>query len=622
MENLESRLNTKNHRNNIFNKLQNEKSPYLLQHAQNPVNWYPWGDEAFEKARTEDKPIFLSIGYSTCHWCHVMAHESFEDNSVAEILNENYISIKVDKEERPDVDSVYMDVCQAFTGSGGWPTSIFMDHDKRPFYAGTYYPKEAFMSVLNRIGELWDKDRSLLDKQAHQLIEAVSVERKRIVCADIESIDTHAADILKKLYEPDYGGFSKAPKFPTSHNLLFLMDQYENTKDTVVLKMCEKTLNAMRGGGIYDHVGGGFSRYSTDHKWLVPHFEKMLYDNALLMIAYSRLYELTLNEKYAQTVKEIAKYLTRDLMHKDGVFYTAEDADSEGVEGEFYLFTKDEVKNILGADAEIFCKHYNVIPSGNFEGKNILNTIKVDIPDSMTDILRSCLEKLFAYRSKRIRPHRDEKILTGQNGLAIAAFSIAGRILKNIEYIQTAEKAVDFIFNNLKSNDGRFISLYKDGKCKTAAFAEDYAYLTWGLLELYESTEKCEYLSKAETLQEILSQDFYDNENGGYFQTSKNAEKMIINKKELYDGATPSYNSVIMHNLLNIFLYTHNTDYIKQLSLTLKYFSQELASYPHAYIHSIALVSKLKNSLPKIIICDDNACRPAPKSLNEFMRLF
>ncbi|KAI4453952.1 spermatogenesis-associated protein 20 [Holotrichia oblita] len=473
-----------------------------------------------------------------------MAHETFESEDAAEILNKYFISIKVDREERPDVDNIYMTACQAFMGSGGWPLSVFLDHDKNPFFVSTYYPKENFKNLLLRIQELWSADRDKLLQQSKHTAAILKKERIITGYTSVEKASEDAINYLSSHFDSKYGGFSPAPKFPSPHNILFLIEHYSLYRDQKSLNMCETTLKAMRSGGIYDHAGGGFSRYSTDNKWIVPHFEKMLYDNALLLMAYSKIYGITNEHYFADTAVETADYLIRDMSHFEGAFFTAEDADSEGHEGLFYTFTLDEVKEILKEEAAEFCIYFNITEKGNFEGKNILNTAGKPILDKHKDFIKRCLKKLFNYREKRIRPHRDEKILTSLNGLAIAAFSIAGKLLQKPEYTEAAKRAAHFIDKNLKDNNGGLLSSYFDTPGKISGFAEDYAFYIWGLLELYKTAKDEKYLEHAIKLQDKFTADFYDFENGGFYLSGKTAEKLIVRTKELYDGATPSYNSV------------------------------------------------------------------------------
>ena len=500
---------TSSHRN----RLAAEKSPYLLQHADNPVDWYPWGPEAFEKARMENKPIFLSIGYSTCHWCHVMEHESFEDEQVAKLLNETFVCIKVDREERPDIDQVYMTVCQMMTGSGGWPLTVITTPDKKPFYVGTYFPRESrfgrigMMDLVPRIKQAWADDPDELLAHARRISDSLqqTVPSSPGQMPDETSLAL-AYQQLSGIFDRANGGFGNSPKFPTPHNLVFLLHYHKRAPEQNSLKMVEQTLQAMRAGGIYDHIGFGFHRYSTDSRWLVPHFEKMLYDQALLAMAYTQAYQATADARYSQTAREIISYVLRDMTDTGGGFYSAEDADSEGGEGKFYLWTSDEVGDCLTPDeADLVRKVFNISREGNFSeeatgertGRNILHltdnldTFAEDLSISQKELqerLEAARGKLFQYRQKRIHPHKDDKILTDWNGLMIAALAQAGRALDETEYTEAAEKAADFILTNLRRPDGRLLHRYRDGNAGIDAHLDDYAFLTWAMLELYETT--------------------------------------------------------------------------------------------------------------------------------------
>ena len=538
------------------NKLINEKSPYLLQHAHNPVDWYPWGEKAFQKAREEDKPIFLSIGYSTCHWCHVMERQCFEDVEVAEYLKEHFISIKVDREERPDIDTIYMSVCQAMTGHGGWPLTIIMSPDRKPFFAGTYFPKHTMrgmaglMEILDQVKNLWQTDRQKLLKSGEKITKYLQddfFEHKKGQI-DAEVLDK-AYTYYHQTYDSAYGGFGDAPKFPTPHNLLFLLRYWKLTGKDRALAMVEKTLEYMYRGGIYDHIGFGFARYSTDPQWLVPHFEKMLYDNALLAIAYLETYQATERTFYARVAEEIFTYVLRDMTSPEGAFYSAEDADSEGEEGKFYLWSPEEVTEVLGTKrGSEFSHAFDITTKGNFEGRSIPNLIDRGLVDGLGEER----QKLFTKREQRIHPFKDDKVLTSWNGLMIAALAIGARVLWEEKYTKAAEKAVDFITHKLRKEDGRLLARYRDGESAYLAYAEDYAYLIWGLIELYQTTYKAQYLALALDLNQDLLEYFWDKEKGGLFHYGHDAEQLITRPKEIYDGAIPSANSVAALNFIRL----------------------------------------------------------------------
>ena len=536
----------------MSNRLKNESSPYLLQHAENPVNWYPLCKEAFLKAEKEDKPIFLSIGYSTCHWRHVMAHESFEDDETAQILNRYFVSIKVDKEERPDIDSVYMSICQKMTGSGGWPTSIFMTYEQKPFFAGTYFPKTSrygmagFKDLLLSINTAWERDRKNLLCTCDKIMDAIKPESEIYrENADPELI-VQAAKQYKHSYDKKYGGFGNAPKFPAAHNLLFLMKYYEITKDTECLKMVENTLIQMYRGGLFDHIGGGFSRYSTDRLFLVPHFEKMLYDNALLILAYCRAYEITKKTIYLNVAKKTAKYVLREMTSPEGGFYSAQDADSDGEEGKYYVFVPEELTKLLGEDiGQKFNKHYGITEKGNFEGKSIPNLLYSHTENE--DFIQ-CLDKVYEYRRKRAHLHQDDKILVSWNALMIAALCSLYRVSRKEEYLIAAKKAQRFIEEKCCKN-GVLYASYRDGTYGQKAFLDDHASYIFALISLYNTEFDEAFLKRAYALLTDTLDDFYDAEKGGFYLYGQDHETLILRPKESYDGAIPSGNSMMVYVL-------------------------------------------------------------------------
>lgn len=592
----------------MSNRLQYETSPYLLQHKENPVDWYPWCDQAFERAKKEDKPIFLSIGYSACHWCHVLAHESFEDNEIAEILNRNFISIKVDKEERPDIDSVYMSVCQAFTGSGGWPTSIFMTADQKPFFAGTYFPKTShggmigFKELLLAINEAWKNDRASLLEQSDKIIKHLNYNESNYSNAEIEL--THSAvSVYSKIYDEKYGGFGRAPKFPTPHNLLFLLSHYERYKDKECLKMAEHTLLQMYRGGMFDHIGFGFCRYSTDKKFLVPHFEKMLYDNALLILSYCKVYSLTKNSLYLEIAEKTADYILREMTSKDGGFFSAQDADSEGEEGKYYLFTPDEIISVLGeTDGEKFNRHFDISDAGNFEGKSIPNLLHSDLADKTFEAF---LPKLQQFRKNRYSLHLDDKILTSWNSLMIAAMCELYLVSKNNVYLNVAQKADGFIKKYLCEDDTLFVS-FRDGKHGVKGFLDDYASYIFAQLCLYRATLDNSYLNRAKQMCDKVINDFGDN-TGGFYLYSKQSEELILRPKETYDGAIPSGNSLMSYNFVKIYNLTSNDKYKDLAEKQLDFISATANSYPTN--HAMFLMALLEYNEPPMkvtVVVDDN----------------
>jgi uncharacterized protein YyaL (SSP411 family) len=594
------------------NRLINEKSPYLLQHAHNPVDWYPWGSEAFEAARTENKPIFLSIGYSTCHWCHVMERESFEDLEVAKLLNETFIAIKVDREERPDIDQIYMEVCQAITGSGGWPLTIIMTPDKKPFFATTYIPKETrfghvgFMELIPQIKDYWAHRRQeVLDsaEEVTHVIQEVPIS-KDLKISEPEILEL-AFTQLSNRFDKEEGGFSDAPKFPTPHIILFLLRYWKRTGNANALQMVEKTLQAMRRGGIFDHIGFGFHRYSTDFFWLVPHFEKMLYDQALLVIAYTETFEATKKEEYATTAREILTYILREMTAPEGGFYSAEDADSKDEagqlgEGKFYVWKETELKTILNNKAfELAVKTFNIKKNGNFleqttqeqTGENILHLIKPssDIASELNVSLEELKERietirkqLFEVREKRAHPNKDDKVLTDWNGLMVAAFAKAARDFSEPIYTAAGKRAVDFILKKMRRVDGRLLHRYRNGEAAILANLEDYAFLIWGLLEMYQTTFDVKYLQDALKLDDEMLDLFWDKQDGGFFFTPRDGESLLVRKKDIYDGAIPSGNSVAMWDLLHLEKITGKTEFAEKAMRIVQVFSAEVSKGPAA----------------------------------------
>lgn len=606
--------------NNKPNKLINEKSPYLLQHAYNPVDWYPWSKEVFKKAKEEDKPIFLSIGYSTCHWCHVMERESFEDYEVADILNKYFISIKVDREERQDIDSIYMSFCQTLTGQGGWPLTIIMTPEKKPFYAGTYFPKESkygrpgLIDILKQSSKLWNEKREDIEKSSEHIHSVVSdnlfINKKSDMTKDV--IHDSFGE-LNDMFDNRYGGFGNALKFPTTHNLSFLLRYYKATGKKEALEIVEKTLESMYKGGIFDHIGFGFSRYSTDRKWLVPHFEKMLYDNALIAITYLEVYQLTRNNLYKQIADKVFTYVIRDMTSNEGGFYSAEDADSEREEGKFYIWNAEEVESVLGKEyGKLFCKYYDITNDGNFEGKSIPNLIKASLSEIEKDIdlkekLDGCRDKLFKYRLDRIHPYKDDKILTSWNGLMIAAMAYGGRVLKNSDYIDASKKAAKFILNKLKTNDGRLLARYRDGQAAHLGTIDDYAFMIWGLIELYETTFDIVYLQNAIDLNNHMINLFWDENEGGLFITGKDSEELVVRPKDIYDGATPSGNSVATMNMLRLAKITGNQELEEKAMLQFNVFGGNVKENPNSYSYFMMAFLFSNIATKEIVISGDRS---------------
>ncbi len=583
-----------------MNHLQHETSPYLLQHANNPVEWYAWKPEAFARAKAEQKPILVSIGYSTCHWCHVMEHESFEDLEVAAFMNKHFINIKVDREERPDVDMIYMEACQLITGHGGWPLNCFLLPDGRPFFAGTYYPPQtmynrpSWQQVLQNIAGAFLQKPAVVEEQATRLMEHITNSDARLLnqIDGLDSDTTFTPELLEKIYNSIYerfdvveGGFGSAPKFPGAMTLGFLATYHHYTQSADALSQLSLSLNKMIMGGIYDQIGGGFARYATDRAWLVPHFEKMLYDNALLVSTLADTFRLTKNQLYATTIRETLDFVTREMTESEGGFYSALDADSEGVEGKFYVWQKEEIDNLLGEDAALFCDFYDVTDEGNWEETNILWRV-VEAADycKFHDIDEAVFEKkitkskatLMAARATRIRPGLDDKILLSWNALMCSAFAKAAQALGNETYKDIAIRNIDFIenkFQNKNKTSGQLFHTYKNGIAQYDAFLDDYAYYILALLDTYEATFDVEYLRKANKYVKVVNNLFYDEKDGLFFYTFVQQSDMVIRKKEMYDNATPSGNSSMALALLRLSVYFDEPQYQKmaaRMLLTLK----------------------------------------------------
>ena len=595
----QSKLTNKTQEKQYVNRLAKESSPYLLQHKNNPVDWYPWGDEAFQKALELNRPIFLSIGYSTCHWCHVMEEESFEDEQVAQLLNDSFISIKVDREERPEIDHLYMTVCQAMTGKGGWPLTIIMTPDKYPFFAGTYFPKKGRMGrpgmieLLPAISDAWLNKKDELIQSANQIKKyLIDSNNKELGDQLNQTILTTTNSQFINRYDKTHGGFGAKPKFPSPHNLIYLLRYHNMSGDKTSLLMVEKTLQEMRLGGIFDHIGFGFHRYSTDREWILPHFEKMLYDQAMLTLAYTEAYQITDNQLYKDTAQEILYYVQRDMTDKRGGFYSAEDADSEGEEGLFYLWTVEEIKNILSdEESELLINNYSLDKEGNYKDeatgkkteKNILYLKEPINNIESKNRLIEITKKLYLAREKRIHPLKDDKILTDWNGLMIAAFAKAGDVFNSNDYIQQAEKSAQFILKNLTDNNGRLLKRYRNGNAGIDAHLDDYAFFIWGLLELYEATFNVTYLTEAVQLSNIMVDEFWDITNGGFFLGSESSEKLIVRAKTGYDGAMPSGNSVAAMNCSKLNRITGETKWAEISDKIFMTFSNEIQKTPSGY---------------------------------------
>ena len=568
------------------NRLVNEKSPYLLQHAYNPVDWWPWCEEAFAEARQENKPIFLSIGYSTCHWCHVMGRESFEDQGVAGILNRSFVSVKVDREERPDVDAVYMAICQALTGQGGWPLTLLLDTKKRPFYAATYLPKNSrygmtgLTELLLKVSELWKTSRNRLLESGEQIVEAMrEQDRTGYVQEPEKNLLYEAFSAFAHSYDSRFGGFGEAPKFPAAHNLLFLL-RYAKEENPAASEMALHTLDGMYRGGLFDHIGGGFSRYSSDEKWLVPHFEKTLYDNALLVMAYLDAYTQTKEPLYRHIVRKTLDYASRELTAPEGGFYCGQDADSDGEEGKYYLFIRQEILDILGENrGRRFCEWFGITEQGNFEGKNILNLVENANYREINPTMEHCCEKLLCYRARRTFLHKDDKCLTSWNALMITAYVKAYLILEENQYLDTAQKAERFLEEKLSRDDKLFVR-WREGVSAGYGKLEDYAFVVWAELMLYQAIFDIRYLKKAVRFADTMCDRFFDDTEGGFYLYARDDERLILRPKETYDGAMPSGNSIAAYVLGKLFKITGEEKWRERSQKQLRYLAGSSGRYP------------------------------------------
>ncbi|MDH3794460.1 MAG: thioredoxin domain-containing protein, partial [Nitrosopumilus sp.] len=590
----------------VENSLINESSPYLLQHAHNPVDWYGWNDEALKKAKDENKPIFLSIGYSACHWCHVMAHESFENEDVAKFMNENFINIKVDREERPDIDDIYQKVCQIATGQGGWPLSIFLTPDQKPFYVGTYFPvldsygRPGFGSICRQLSQAWEEKPKDIEKSAEKFLGALHKSETIQVPSKLErTILDEAALNLFQLGDATHGGFGSAPKFPNAANISFLFRYAKLSGLGKFNEFALKTLKKMAKGGIFDQIGGGFSRYSTDTKWLVPHFEKMLYDNALIPVNYAEAYQITQDPFYLDVLQKTLDFVLREMTSPDGGFYSAYDADSEGVEGKFYVWQKSEIKEILGSDADLFCLYYDVTDGGNWEGNNILcNNLNVSTvafnfgisEQEVHKILASCSEKLLKVRSRRVPPGLDDKVLVSWNSLMITAFAKGYRVTNDIRYLNAAKDCISFIEKNLFVND-KLLRTYKNGTAKIDGYLEDYSYFVNALLDVFEIEPDPKYLKLSLKLGHHLVNHFWDSENNNFFMTSDEHEKLIIRPKSNYDLSLPSGNSVSAFLMLRLYHLSQEQTFLEITIKIMESQAQMAAENPFGFGYLLNTIS-------------------------------
>jgi uncharacterized protein YyaL (SSP411 family) len=601
------------------NHLIHESSPYLLQHAHNPVDWYPWGEEAFAKARAENKPVLLSIGYSACHWCHVMAHESFEDEQIAQLMNENFVNIKVDREERPDLDQIYMNAVQMMTHHGGWPMTVFLTPDGVPFYGGTYFPPQdrynmpGFPRVLVGVAEAYRDRRSDIAETSASLLQ--ELQRLSATSGSSQPLDKELLDAayvgIARSYDPVNGGFGNAPKFPPAMTLEFLLRTYLRTGKTEALQMVRHTTEQMARGGMYDQLGGGFHRYSTDARWLVPHFEKMLYDNALLSRLYLHYFQLTADSFAREVTEGILDYVLREMTSAEGGFYSTQDADSEGHEGKFFVWDTSEIRAVLGdKDADLFSKYHDITDGGNFEGKNIPNipralaevAAQIGISEKdLTASLNQSKRKLFEAREQRVKPDRDEKALTAWNGLMLSSFAEAGIALGREDYLQVARNNARFILSNLRS-DGFLLRTHKDGIGKYNAYLEDYAFFIDGLVTLYETTGELEWLTEAISLNQRMVDEFWDEQDGGFFFTGKTHENLIVRSKDYFDNATPSGNSVAASVLLRLAILTDNEGYKNLAVSVFQQVADSAQKYPSGFGYALSAIDFLLSKPKEVAI--------------------
>ena len=615
------------------NHLINESSPYLLQHAHNPVDWYPWGEEAFAISREQNKPVLLSIGYSACHWCHVMAHESFEDEEIARLMNDNFVNIKVDREERPDLDQIYMNAVQMMTHHGGWPMTVFLTPDAIPFYGGTYFPPQdrynmpGFPRVLISVAEAYKDRRSDIAQTSDQLLN--ELRRLSETSGSEQSIEKELLDAafvgITRGYDPVNGGFGGAPKFPPAMTLEFLLRTFVRTGNADALEMVRTTTTKMAYGGMYDQLGGGFHRYSTDAKWLVPHFEKMLYDNALLSRVYLHYYQVSQDELARETTKGILDYVIREMTNDEGGFYSTQDADSEGHEGKFFVWDIAEIKSVLGEkQANFFCAAYDITDSGNFEGENIPN-IKHSLKavaekagvtlDELNASLSQSKRKLFEVREQRIKPDRDEKVITAWNGLMLASFAEAGVVLDRPDYLDIARKNARFILSKLQ-RDGFLLRTYKDGVAKFNAYLEDYAFLIEGLTTLFETSGEIEWLNAALSLTDRMVEEFWDEDNAGFFFTGTSHEKLIVRSKDYFDNATPSGNSVAASVLLRLGILT-DSEHFRNLAVSVfREVADSIRKYPSGFGYALSGLDFLLSTPKEVAII-----APEQSSLKTFVRV-
>jgi uncharacterized protein len=623
------------------NRLIHEKSPYLLQHADDPIDWYPWGSEALEKAQKEDKPIFLSIGYSACHLCHLMQKESFEDSQIAARMNETFVSILVDREERPDIDRVYMNAYRLSAGAGGWPLNIIMTSDQQPFYMATYIPRSddsantGMLTLILRINQIWQQKRDAAIRAAATITAMLREEVKSNDQEPEQKLLHSAFEELKERFDAKHGGFHPAPKYPSTHELLFLLRYWKRTSNNTALEMVEKTLLHMRRGAIYDHVGFGFHRYCEDEAWRVPHFEKMLYDQAMHVLAYTEAYEATRKIEYRKTVSEVLSYVEREMTDPNGGFYSSEDADTEGEAGKFYLWTAKDVRAAVGEDANWIQRLYNVDENGNFpgqmDGKNILylndshdaiaNALNLRIV-KLEHRLERARKKLFEFRSKKTHPLKDNKILTDWNGLMIAAFAKAAQVFNEPNYEKMARRAAEFVLSNLRRPDGTLFHRYREGHTGVPAYVDDYAFFIFGLIELYQTTFEVRYLQMAVELNQQLIDGYWDKKNGGFYFISERNDTLLVRPKEIYDGSIPSGNSIAMWNLLRLGRITGDRELEKKARQIAQTFYKTVEDAPSGYCQFAVALDFLLGPTYEVVIAGNSGSPDTKAMINALRSVF
>jgi uncharacterized protein YyaL (SSP411 family) len=621
------------------NRLAEETSPYLLQHAHNPVDWYPWGEEAFEKAKRENKPILLSIGYSACHWCHVMERESFENEKIAALMNQLFVSVKVDREERPDLDEIYMNAVQMLTGRGGWPMTVFLTPEGKPFYGGTYFPPEdrhgmpGFPRVLLGVSQAYRERPEDVEKSVTQILAALGrMSESRETTKDLsKSIIAQGAEKVAGAYDSDHGGLGQAPKFPNAGVYELFLRHYATSKNERFLQMVVHTLTRMAQGGIYDHLGGGFHRYSVDAKWLVPHFEKMLYDNAQLIRIYASAFTITGEPLFRSMIAETVNYLLREMLHSEGGFYSTQDADSEGEEGKFFVWTEDQITRVLGSeDSSVFCRMYDVGQPGNFEGKSILHPVLTveqaskffhKEPAEIEALIARAKQKLLTEREKRVKPFRDEKIIAAWNGLVLSGLAEAIKVLDHEPAVDAARRTVAFLFDRM-FRDGFLLHTYKNGQAKLLGYLDDYAFVGVGLLDLYETLFDRSYLHRALQLTDIMLREFWDERDGGFFFTGVSHERLISRSKPIFDASIPSGNAMATQLLLRLYHFTGENRFRASADRVLRSYYEAMADQPFGFAHMLCALDFYLQGAKEVVVIGEPSDAAVKKLVAEVNSIY